>query len=265
MSNLIYSTVDIPYLTTGRRLYAFKHCLKRARERDEAELVAITEEAMAHDRETVGLERAWARSRTVSKARGASQDLDNRIDGLWGASHTTLTNNVALLSADDPAAQASKQIIKQAFPEGVRPIITLPFEEQLVVNDTLLERLAGDLADAAKSAGISTYVARITALNDAFRDQLDESEKKEISFDKVSAANDRGNLFVRRIVAVVLGTHHQETEAAAEARRALLEPILEQKARVKQARQGRRQPPDVDPETGEEVVADAGDASAESQ
>ena len=94
---------------------------------------------------------------------------------------------------------------------------------------------------------------QLEALNIQFKTQLTKSKSKEIDYDELEAARDRGNLFIRRIAAVILGTFHEETEEAAKKRQALLSPFLEQADRVRLLRKGRRLPQDIDPETGDEV------------
>ena len=95
---------------------------------------------------------------------------------------------------------------------------------------------------------------RLISLNQEFNAELEKSTKKELQFEELEAARERGNLFVRQVVAVTLGSHYQETEEAAEKREKLLNPILDQCERVRQARKGRRKAQDIDPETGEELV-----------
>ena len=131
MSEMLYTLIAIPYLTTGRRLFALKQCFEVAKTMVEGTLVSLIEEAISHDTRTAAMERAWARSKQVPKARGESVNIDNRIDSLLGVIHSILSNHIAGLEPDDPVVESSKRIIEQAFPEGVRPIIHLPFEEQL--------------------------------------------------------------------------------------------------------------------------------------
>jgi hypothetical protein len=254
MAELIYTLISIPYLSTGRRLYALKQCLVLAEERGLDALAALILEAIAHDEETVKLERGWARSKNLSTARGNAAVLDGQIDGTLGASHSTLKNHIAALPPENPIVVAAQTILSQVFPEGVKPIITLSFENQLAVNDTIIASFKGDLKEAVAVAGISSYADRLETLNEAFRLELEKFPRKETGYDAIDAADWRGNLFIRRIAAVILGTFHQETAEAAKQRAALLGPILEQGERVRQNRKGRRAPQDVDPETGNEVV-----------
>jgi hypothetical protein len=256
METHIYSLINLAYLTTGRRLFALKKCLEVAQSGVFPGAVPLIEAAIAHDTLTTTLEAAWDRSRHVSQARGSSMQLDNQIDGLLGFIYSKLSGNIPLFEPDDPLVTASARIIDQLFPEGVHPITTLPFEEQLVKNQTIIDRLNGDLGDAVATTHIGPYVARLESLNDQFRAQLDQSQTQEITYEEVEAARDRGNLYVRQIAAVVLGNFHQDTEEAAGERQALLKPFLDQAERIRRSRKGRRAPQDVDPETGDEVAAD---------
>ena len=255
MSSLVFSLINLIQLKTGRRLYALKSCLAAAKETPANEtLIALIEEAIVHDTETVELERAWARSREISSARGEAVQIDNQIDGLLGAIQSSLKSTVAVLTKDDPVAIAAQKLMAQLFPEGVRAIITLPFEDQLVVNQSIIHSLTGDLAGEAGITGIAPFVKRLETLNAQFRNELENGVKKEINFNTIAAANDKGNLYLRRITAVVLGAYNADTAEDTQKRHSLLAPILEQCDRVRLLRKGRRSAQDVDPETGKEVT-----------
>jgi hypothetical protein len=256
MSTLIYSLINLIYLTTGRRLYALKRCLEVAIDAALSELVPLIEAAIAHDTRTVVLEDAWCRSKSISTARGVSFDLDNKIDAILGYIFSKVSGNLSLFEPDHPIVVASELIISQVFPEGVHSIITLPFEEQLIRNQSIIDRLTGDLGDAVAVTNIGPYVARLESLNNEFRAELGRSASREISYDELEAARDKGNLLVREIVAVIIGTFHRDSDEDSETRQALLQPFLEQADRVRRARKGRRPPRDVDPETGDEVLGD---------
>jgi hypothetical protein len=128
----------------------------------------------------------------------------------------------------------------------------IPFEEQLVKNQTIIDRLKGDLSEAVTACNLTPYLTHLETLNDEFRHELTESATKEISYDTVEAARDTGNLYIRRIVALVLGTFNSDAESDTANRHALLAPFLEQTDRIRRSRKGRRMPQDIDPETGEE-------------
>ena len=256
MSTLIYSIINVAYLTTGRRLYALKAALTTAGAMNLTPLVTLIQAAIAHDTETVAMEDAWARSKQISTARGRSRELDDSIDAILGSISSILSANIRLFDASHPLAKASQEILSQLFPEGVQPIITLPFEEQLVKNQTIIDRLSGDLDEAVAVTNLPPYVTQLESLNTEFRDQLAKSKSKEISYDTLEAARDEGNLYIRRIVALILGTFNDVTDTDAENRRALLAPFLEQADRIRRTRKGRRSPLDVDPETGEEQVTE---------
>ena len=260
MSDLVFTLISLPILTTGRRLFALKQCLEAARALTEAQLIDLIEAAIAHDTATLTMEQAWVRSRGSSEARGEAASIDNRIDALLGALYTALKDNTVVFGSETPAFISSDRILNQLFSEGVRPIITLPFEEQLAVNATIAGRLTGDLQQDAAAAGVERFVSTLTSLNEAFGVELEKSTRREVDFSALDAARDKGNLFVRQIVAVVLGAYYQDDDAAAVRRRALLGPILKQRDLVRQARKGHRKAQDVDPNTGEDL-ADATEAA----
>jgi hypothetical protein len=256
MSDLLFTLISIPFLTTGRRLFALKQCLELAKELMLAPLVTLIEEAILHDQGTIGMERAWTRSKKVSKARGNAVVLDNSIDGIIGSIQSTMLNHKVALAPNNPIVKAADIILSQLFPEGVKPIITLPFEEQLSVNDDIVNRLKTDLKEACALTGIAGYVENLETLNEAFRLELRKTATKETTFDVIEARQAEGNLFVRQVVALVLGTFYQKTAEASEKRSALLKPILDQCERLRQSRKGRRPAGDVDPDTGDELPSE---------
>ncbi len=252
MSSIIYSLINLAYLTTGRRLYALKLALEAAVSLGVEAVIALIEEAIAHDTRTSALEESWIRSRKVSTARGKAFELDSGIDATLGTIYTILTDNVRLFAPDNPIVVASKEILAQLFSEGIMPVITLPFEEQLDKNLTIIDRLKGDLHTAATTANIAPYLDHFKTLNAAFGVELKAAAGKEIPFDKLEASRDKGNLYIRRIAALIMGTFNSDSEEDAANRQTLLAPFLEQDDRIRKGRKGRRVPLDVDPQTGEE-------------
>ena len=256
MATLIFTLINIIYLTTGRRLYALRKGLAVAQTLEFEKVVPLIEEAIAHEIQTVDMENAWSRSRKVSKARGESFLIDNQIDALLGTIFSRLKEAIPVLDAADPIVVASRRILEQLFPEGVHPIISLPFEEQLIKNQTIVERLTGDLSDEVETTHIGPFVRQLAALNIQFSEQLERSKTKEITYDALEAARDRGNLYIRQIAAIIMGEFYQDNSDAADMRRALLAPYLEQVDRTRTARRGRRSPQDIDPNTGDEVASE---------
>ena len=253
MTDLFFTLIVLPYLTTGRRLFAFRECLDVLRALGESVIASLVEEAIAHDMKTMTLERAWERSKQASKARGDASRLDNTIGKVLGAIRKALTSRITISEKDDPAVVAANEIIATIFPRGIRPITRLPFEDKLAVSQTIVGRLEGDLADRAAAAGIEEHVARLKSLNEDFAEELRKTVARETGFDALEAARTRGNLFVRQIVAKTLGEYTQVTEEDAERRAAVLKPLLDQVERLRQARRARRAIHEVDPDTGEEI------------
>ena len=157
---------------------------------------------------------------------------------------------------------ASEHIMKQAFPNGVKPIINLPFEEQYAHNFSIVKRFKTDLKDDVAEADIQRLADRLAALNSAFRAELDKSDRKEIDFSVLEAAREEGNLNLRKLVALVLTEYREDNQASAEAGEALLRPVLEQVARLRQIRKARRNPQDIDPDTGDEISDETGALTA---
>ncbi len=162
------------------------------------------------------------------------------------------------LPAEHPIAVAAKTVLAQVFPEGLKAIVFLPFENQLSTSDMILARFKaspkGDLRDAAEISAITCFTDQLADLNETFRGELEKYPRKETGYDAVEAAEARGNRLLKRLVALIIGTYHQDTKEAEERRNTLLEPIHEQCERLRKSRKGRRPADDVDPNTGDEIV-----------
>ena len=215
------------------------------------------------------------RAKKASNARGDAFGLDHRIDKVLGSIFDRLKGNLEVLEPNDPAVASSELIIAQAFPDGVKPITTLPFEEQLAHNTAIAERFEGDLKQDVIEADIGRFAKRLSSLNAAFRSELDKPETKEIDFGALEAAREQGNLNIRTLVAVILSEYRDKAGEAAEngeaaevgeadkVGEALLKPILDQCERIRQARKGRRPIQDVDPDTGEELPQESDEDAAD--
>ena len=247
-----------PTSTTGRGMCALRLCLEAADSLGQEALSALLDRALAHDRGTVAMERAWTRAKQQTRARGRALSVHRQIARLIGIIHRNLTDNINGLDVEDPAARASMILLEQLFPQGVKPVVSLPFEDQLAMNDAILARLKGDLTKAAESAAVGRFATRLQALNDTFRDELTKSGAKEIDYKELAAARDRGNLNLRHYAAAVIAAYPPESGDGQQ--EALLRPILEQSERTRQLRRDRRPPRDIDPETGEETGESAGAA-----
>ena len=92
---------------------------------------------------------------------------------------------------------------------------------------------------------------------EAFFDTLGLFFCRLIEIRGLEAARDQGNLNIRTIVTVTLSEFRNESADGARPGHQILQPILEQCDRVRQARKGRRPIQDVDPNTGEELAEEA--------
>lgn len=198
----------------------------------------------------VEIEKAYARSRGASRARGQAVALDNQIDRLVSAIANIAQANVAALPADDATHVASKTLLARVFPLGAAAIVTLPFEEELDAVNELLADLdtAGDLA---AQAGVAHLVAPLRALAPQFATEL--AKRVEIvEFDAVQARRARMQRALGVVVAQLIATWPQPADEAALT--AALAPLTFQMDRVRELRRRRRAVRDVNPETGEELA-----------
>jgi hypothetical protein len=261
MSNLVFSLIDLPVFTTGRRSFALMQMLVTARQLAEARskgdlpLIALLEQALEHEAQTLQQEAAWRRSRNVSTARGEAIVRDAEVDQIIGAIFGLLE---AAMQVKDGSAEytAARTLHGQLFPEGVAPIVQLAHEDQLAANEALILALTTTHKSESQLLNLGRYIEALGRANEAFRAELTTKNTPEITFDAVRAARDRGNLNLRMAVARILGSTTELTPEASADRASLLAPILEQVRRVRAGRRGRRVAVDVDPKTGEDLPLD---------
>ena len=249
MKSLFLTLIAMPYLTTGRRLFAFNQSLVISRKYDQETIAAMIEEAIAHDRQTLTMERAWMRSKEMPNTRGNAFRLSRQIERLLTNIFSRLKGNIETLDISDPTVEASKMILGQVYPSGVAAISNLPFEEQFAHVGAIIARFDSDLKDATESTDVARLVQRLTSLSEAFGIELEKPGDKEIDFDELVAARREGNINLRKVVCVILALLREDEGIAG----AVIKPILFQVNRVQQARKGRNPPADVDPDTGQEL------------
>jgi hypothetical protein len=110
MKKLFFALIAIPFLTTGRRLFALNQSLEVARRLAASVIMPLIEAAIEHDLETLAMARAWLRAKEVKSARGKAVDLDNQIDKLLGNILARLKGNVESLDPADKAVGRYRQL-----------------------------------------------------------------------------------------------------------------------------------------------------------
>jgi hypothetical protein len=258
MSELIYQTINIIRLSTGRRLYALRRIKEIAAKWGLDALIAMIDTAIEHDTRVYEHELAWRRGKELPEARGNAAELDLAIDRVLGGICRQL-EDITTAAPGTPVARPAEALRMRLFPSGLKPIVHQTFEEQLSNDQAILSALQADEEKVA-SLGLTLYLNRLADLTPRFSEELGAHPQPEVSWDQLCAMRDLGNVHLRRIVASILTVGALDDEG--EAKRAqLMRPIHYQIARVVGSRKSSSGAFDIDPATGEEVRDPAPDSA----
>ena len=220
--------------------------------------------ASAQADETWRLEAAWARQRKLAGAsRGRASKIDPSVDRLVTALSDTLQTPLRSLDETHPLRKLAQELIALCFPSGAFAVTSLPYDEELVMVEWILEQLDTRSEDAA-TLGLTAYIAALSEILPQYRAELSEMKPKGMSYDDLQAARRKTHARLLRVVARIVDEWgddaHEETLYT------LLTPVVFQNDQVAEYYRRRVAPKDVDPQTGEETaeVEDEGEASVAS-
>jgi ribosomal protein S15P/S13E len=101
-----------------------------------------------------------------------------------------------------------------------------------------------------------TPADRLVGLTDEFAQALEAPQNRPVAFSEVRAARLQGQERMLRVAAKILGKFNGENPGDAEARQKLMTPIVDQNERIADYYRRKRPVPDIDPDSGEDIVTD---------
>lgn len=248
---------------TGRRVYTAQEVQKRAAKRALKKIARYAASLAAHDRKTLDME--IRRRAGVGGSYGPDAlELDAQEDRALSGLDMSLEAQVRLYTEASERGSAAARIRRAVFPEGVAAITRLSFVQQCVAVDALLDRMAApDLAEEmATLPELGPIVEHVRALNEQYRESIDDYERGVPTTEEVRAAQSQGQQMLAELLVLILGHYISEAPDDDEGRGDMLEPILRQNEAIRVARQRRRVPGDVNPDTGDEVDLPGADDGA---
>lgn len=241
--------IKLVLFTTGRRIFALRHVRAAAVALNLPDLVTHVDQATAHDRATRKLETQW-RLRGDFDRRHApeAQEVDNRLDQALTATRDVAATYARAAPLGSPRRETAERFLAKAFPDGVYPITSLPFVEQLAAVEDLLEVIATELPAEVAALGLGEMIALVAEITDEYRAVLDRGPSN-VEYAEVQVARERGQTWLVELVVKILG-HFPNTEDRAheQARDELLGPILAQQKAIRRYLRERITVPDVDPD-----------------
>ena len=255
--------MDLFQLPAGRRAYALA-AVHAAAKKAKVELGDVAKAAVAANETCRAREKSWAASGATSKTQAVTAKLrriDGRVDKSVTGIRDTFVSELEDLT-DDGDAETADRIrdgLDRHFPNGAAAYTKIAHVEEHAAVTALVADLRKEHPDLVKLLGLERRLARLSALLPKYKAEIDASNAgATITYKDVVLAREAAHEAMCALVAVVAGRWWRPEDAAT--RGALLGPILQQSEKVAEARRGRREVEDIDPETGDPVAPDAPDA-----
>ncbi len=214
---------------TGVRLFAARETEKFARALGDAEVAAWAAEAVAADTLTQKLELEWLGKKDVdTNVRDRAMLVDNQVDSALGALYNHFLALRNRLPATNPQQQAAANLIKHVFPKGVRPITTMPFEQEHSAIDSILEQLTTHFAADITALGATIFFDHLVETQAEYTEVLSLLNSEPLVFNEVKVARERGKLLYAGLVLRILAKYFDDEDV----RNKLLKTIEDQEARI---------------------------------
>lgn len=249
--------MDVYQLPAGRRAYALAAVLAAAK-KAKVELGDVAKAAVAANEACRARDKSWDATGATTKTSAVSLKL-RRIDARVDKSVTGIRGSmVAELEdmdvEDDPqTADRIRDCLDRHFPAGAAAYTKIAHVEEHAAVTALVADLRKEHADVVKLLGLERRLARLAALLPQYKAEIDASNVgATITYKDVVIAREAAHEAMCALMAVIAGRWWRPEDMATRA--ALLGPILQQSEKVAEARRGRREVEDIDPETGDPVA-----------
>lgn len=248
------SVITILYMPAGRRLFIARAIEAYAREHG---LDAIAERAArlaSEEQRVLGIRAAYHRNRRGSRGDPVLVALDNRADRLLGAIFRDLRDITLTFEEGDPVREAAEELCDELFPAGVAVFTQMPHVEQAAEMQRLVGEFEARFAPHVATVGLAPKAGELKRQSGEYVTRLNARSGAEVDYATFRAADLEGQRGLRAMVAVIAGTFPDEEPEQVAHRSRLLQPVLQQQEAVRLHYRKRRAVPDIDPDTGEELV-----------
>ncbi len=244
-------------LPAGRRLFALRKVRSLAAS-DQA-VVALVDDAIAHDTKVLELRGQWLVTRDVRKKYPARLvELDIEHDRIVSSMAAVAQGLSSGMEEDTPIGAAARRVAQRVFGAGVGPLTQVDFVQQRESTNTWLALLDGELADDVVLIGLAPMRDRLALVNKEFGQILDAFQPEvKVTYDAWRTEDRLGQEKLLRVVAVIAGKYCGARPGDDDMRTKLLAPILDQNDAVADTYRRRRPVTDIDPDNGEDVTPPA--------
>jgi hypothetical protein len=142
-------------------------------------------------------------------------------------------------------AELGRRFVAAHFPDGPAGIVNLPYDEELVAVEDLLEALASATwADAVSRLGLTDYVTALQELLPDYRTEIERLPGDKLRYADVRDAFKQAQGALLEVVAAILGVLQTSPEATL----TMLQPLLFQQELIGAALRANTRVADVDPD-----------------
>jgi hypothetical protein len=240
---------------TGRRLYALREIARIALALAANDIAEHAAAGVEHDTRVAAME---ARSESLGRSRYGRHAiaLDKRVDDGVVGIEAHLIAQERVYGARSARGADAALVRSKLLPQGAGAITKLAFvpEHERVKALIELARTA-DLDPVVKRIPeLEAMIAELETANTEYGTVLGAYNRDRPTAADLLAAQALGHEIMAGVAAMIVARYARQPERHAE-RDTLLEPLLRQQEEIRLARQRRRRPRDIDPDTGVEIPA----------
>jgi hypothetical protein len=247
------SLMTIYKFPTGRRLWALREIARLALAFAASEIAEHAAAGVEHDTEVAAME---ARAEDLSRSRYGRDAIaiDRRVDDVLVGTEAHLVARERVYGVRSERGADAALVREKLLPQGAGAITKKAFVPEHERIKALIARArAADLAPiVARIPELPEMIAELETLNTEYGTVLGAYDRDRPAPDDLLAAQARGQEILAEVTAMIVARYARQPARRAE-REALLEPILRQQEDIRLARQRRRRPRDIDPDTGVEI------------
>ncbi|WP_428263122.1 hypothetical protein [Haliangium sp.] len=239
-------------LPVGRLVFALEIMRARAQERGVSTVANHARFAAEQCRLLMSMHLrrdAGRRSMYSPEARALDTKVDNRAVGI----DMYLSSQERVYTGEE-RGEAATRLRWALFPRGVGAVVNLPYAQEYAQVDAVLERSREDdlSEDIALMPELPSLLDGLAEANRDYGEALWESEQVP-SRHEVDQLRGRCDDLMAETMAAIVTHYALYAPDDPDGRSYLLEPLLTQNEAVRIARRRRRVPPDIDPDTGDEI------------
>lgn len=249
------SLVNVYNFPTGRRLYALREVARLAMALVANDIAEHAATGVEHDARVAAME---ARTEALSRGRYGrdATTVDKRVDDVLVGTEAHLIARERVYGTRSVRGGDAALVRLKLLPQGAGAITKLAFVPEHERIKALIARAREvDLAPVvARIPELPEMLAELETVNTEYGAVLSSYDRDRPAPDDLLAAQARGQEILAEVTAMIVARYARLPERRAE-REALLEPIMRQQEDIRLARQRRRRPRDIDPDTGVEIPA----------